>query len=183
MSTGEPPVGSGLSVRVYVSPRANPGTQTMFGVSRSHVISRENWNHGWLYDYSVTVAFFTAGIPIQVANSLFPVSDLLSGQLSVVAACLLYGALFVVLVLAVGVVDGQYSGQFPTVTDPTPNFRAGLIPAAVVGSWVLVGGLGQVLLGESSPEVALGVLWAVVGNGIAFLACLLLARQYARRYN
>ncbi len=152
-------------------------------VSTAQITSRDGWNHGWVRDYALSVAVFTAGIPILVAGSLVPGTDALPEPVSLAVGMVLYLALFALLVLFLAVVDEQFAHHLPTVVDPTPNFRVGLVPATVVFSWVLALSVGFVVFAGLDSDLVAGIVWGIGGNTLAFVACVALANAYGNRYN
>lgn len=149
--------------------------------STARITSGERWHHGWLRDYALAVAVFTALIPLELFDLSARATGRVTEPLAVLAELLLYVGSFALVVLAVAAVDGRCWRLLPTVSDRTTNFRAGLLPATVVLSWVLTLVVGEVALGGIESDLVAAALWGGVGNALAFCGCVALATVYGRR--
>lgn len=150
-------------------------------VSVSQVTSREGWTRGWVKDCGLSAGFLTAGAPVYVAGTYGSGVEL-PEALVLGAGFLLYVVTYALIVLVYALVDERFSPFLPPVIDPTPNFRAGLIPAAVVVPSFLGWALLELTLSVDSESVS-AVLWVIGGNVLGFSTCLVLVHLYGGRYN
>lgn len=166
-------------MKTFRSEPREPTAEDMLGTAR--ITSDEDWHHGWLRDYALAVAVFTATIPLQVLDLSARTTGSIAEPLAVVAELALYAVSFALVVLAVAAIDGRIWRRLPAVETRTPNFRGVLLPATVVVSWFLVLAVGELVFDGLDSELVAAVLWGVVGNGLAFCGCAVLATVYGRR--
>jgi len=163
----------------FTSGSVEAGSEAMLDTAR--ITSSEDWHHGWLRDYALAVAVFTATIPPQLLDLSARAGGRVPVPLSMLAELFVYACSFALVVLFVAAVDGRAWRRLPAIETRTPNFRGILLPATVVGSQFLVLVAGEVAFEGLESELVAAVLLGVVGNALAFCGCLVLATVYGRR--
>jgi len=163
----------------FISEPVEPAAERMLGTAR--ITSGEDWHHGWLRDYALAVAVFTATIPLQLLDLSARAAGRVAEPLAVLAQLSLYVCSFALVVLLVAAVDARVWRRLPPVENRTPNFRGLLLPATVVVAWFLTLAVGEVVFDGLESDLVAAVLFGVVGNALAFCGCLVLATVYGRR--